>query len=145
MKVHVLSRQPKHTSKFRSWLNVRKEGDEKPFSVNWDDVVDWEVLPEPEQLVLFSASEEMSQRVIDAKEKEVENLRDNDVFESVEYRSQSLISCKWVFTEKIKNGEKVVKARLVARGFEERMSNARTDSPTCSRQSLRMHSLRLLQ
>ena len=32
----------------------------------------------------------------------------------------------------------MVKSRLVARGFEEKSNNARTDSPTCSRQSLRM-------
>ena len=38
----------------------------------------------------------------------------------------------------MKDDAKIVKARLVARGFEEKTNTARTDSPTCSRQSLRM-------
>ena len=48
------------------------------------------------------------------------------------------VSCKWVFTEKFVNERKVLKARLVARGFEEDSSNLHTDSPTCSRQSMRL-------
>ena len=40
--------------------------------------------------------------------------------------------------EKIENGINVVKACLVARGFEGRKANQKTDSPTCRRQLLRM-------
>ena len=43
-----------------------------------------------------------------------------------------------MFTEKFVNERKVVKARLVARGFEEDSSNLCTDSPTCSRLSMRL-------
>ena len=47
--------------------------------------------------------------------------------------------CKLVITEKKKkDGSKMLKARLVAWGFEERCMNERTDSPICSRQALRM-------
>ena len=89
-------------------------------------------------MVLLTVDEELSQEVIDAKEKEVVNLIDNDVFEEVKDVGQSCISCKWVITSKEKDDGRIMKARLVARGFEERMNTARTDSPTCSRQSLRM-------
>ena len=45
----------------------------------------------------------------------------------------------WVFTEKQKeNGSKLLKARLVAWGFEEKSMNERTESPRCSRQALTM-------
>ena len=36
------------------------------------------------------------------------------------------------------DGSKRVKARLVARGFEERLADNKIDSPTCSRQGLRL-------
>ena len=59
----------------------------------------------------------MRQEVVDAKEKEVVNLIENDVFEEVKDIGQSCVSCKWVITSKVKNDVEVVKARLVARGF----------------------------
>ena len=50
---------------------------------------------------------------------------------------QYRVSSKWVITEKVKDGKEIIKARLVARGFEENLQDRRTDSPTCSRQALR--------
>ena len=132
----ILSKQPKRGGKYGNWMNIHIIGDEKPSSVNWDEIVAWKQLPDQEKIILLTADEEMSQVVVDAKEREIQNLRDNDVFETVEECGQPFVTCKWVITEKMKNGEKVVKARLVARGFEENIHNARTDSPTCSRQSL---------
>ena len=41
---------------------------------------------------------------------------------------ESVISCTWVITEKFKEQLRVVKARLVARGFEEDSRQFRTDS-----------------
>ena len=61
------------------------------------------------------------------------------MFNWVEDHRQDSVSCKCVFTEKLKeNGSKMLKARLVAQGFEEKSMNERTDSPTHSRQVLRM-------
>lgn len=114
-------------------------GAERPCSINWDDVTEWrEVKKTEEQVMFLTGDDELRQEVVDAKEKEVVNLIENDVFEEVKDIGQSCVSCKWVITSKVKNDVEVVKARLVARGFEERSNTARTDSPTCSRQSLRM-------
>ena len=137
VKARVLSQQPECTSKYGNWLNVQLDGQKKPSSINWDVVTAWQELPEPEQVIFLTASEEMSQGAVDAKEREIGNL-ENGVFEVVEQRNQRLISCKWIFTEYTRDNKKVIKARLVARGFEENIKNVRTDSPTCSRQSLRM-------
>ena len=135
----VLSMQPKRNSKNGNWLNVHVLGDDSPSSINWDDVSDWKEIAETEEEVtLLTMDEEFSQEVIDAKEKEIMNLTENDVFEEVDDAGQTCISCRWVITSKEKDGGKVVKARLVARGFEEKSNDARTDSPTRSRQSLRI-------
>ena len=76
---------------------------------------------------------------MDAKVKEIKNLTERNVFECVEDHGQSTVSTRWVFHRKVRqNGEEYLKARLVARGFEENLQDTRTDSPTCSRQSLRM-------
>ena len=72
------------------------------------------------------------------REKELTNLRENYVFQVVPNNGQLTVSSRWVITEKMKNGTRTVKARLVARGFEENSSNLQVDSPTCAKESLRL-------
>lgn len=78
-----------------------------------------------------------SDPVHEAKLKEFDSWKENDVFEEVEDCGQSVISVRWVVTEKVKEGNTITKARLVVRGFEEELLD-RTDSPTCSKDSMRM-------
>ena len=89
-------------------------------------------------MVLLTTEQEKLKEVLDAKKKEIENMTSNDVYECVPYTGQKTVSTKWVITEKIKNAKKIVKARLVAKGFEEDSRNLKTDSPTCSRESMRL-------
>ena len=79
-----------------------------------------------------------SDDIFAAKLAEMENWKKNDVFEKVQDFGQPTISVRWVITEKMKEGSPVIKARLVARGFEEDLSGSPTDSPTCSRDALRI-------
>ena len=72
-----------------------------------------------------------------AKVAEMESWNKNRVYEEVEDSGQNCVSVRWVVTPKVINGELKVKARLVARGFEE-VCNFRTDSPTCMRESIRI-------
>ena len=137
-KATILSKQPKRGGSNSDWLNVHVDGQDKPSSVNWKHVLQWKMLPAPEKVVLLTASDELTQEVLDAKAKELKNLVDNDVYEAVPDRGQRRVSTKWVMTEKFKENIRLVKARLVARGFEENLKNTRTDSPTCSRQALRL-------
>ena len=46
-----------------------------------------------------------------------------NVYEEVDYRDQKLISTRWVLSEKMKDGETITKARLVAGGFEEQKND----------------------
>ena len=76
--------------------------------------------------------------MVDAKEKEINNLIETDVFGSVQNENQPITSSHLIITEKFKYGKKVGKARLVACGFEEDSSNFMKDSPTCSCECLRL-------
>ena len=58
------------------------------------------------------------------------------IYTEVEDTGQPAITTRWVLTEKSVEGVRVVKARLVVRGYEEKASNIRTDSPTVCRESL---------
>ena len=74
-----------------------------------------------------------------AKEKELKNWRDNDVYCDVEDEGQNKVSCRWVIETKKIDGLDITKARLVARGFEDdEAKGRRKDSPTCSKESLRI-------
>ena len=118
VRAKVLSVQPKRKGKNRNRVNIHVNGAERPCSINWDDVTEWREVKETEEQVMFlTGDDELRQEVVDAKEKEVVNLIENDVFEEVKDIGQSCVSCKWVITSKVKNDVEVVKARLVARGF----------------------------
>ena len=132
----------KKTGKYYDWLNV-KYNDGTFDCIHWKTVDTWKKLPNPVNVVYLSTEEELSQKVVNAKAKEIQNLKDNKVFKVVPYTGQKTISSRWVITEKLKDENKgmEIKARLVARGFEENTTNLRKDSPTCSREGLRMINL----
>ena len=72
-----------------------------------------------------------------AKDKELESWRLQQVYHEVPNDGQQALSTTWVVTPKIIDGKYSVKARLCARGFEEEQF-FRTDSPTCSREGIRI-------
>ena len=51
--------------------------------INWKDIVWWREVGETEQILTLTAIKEQGEDVIAAKEKEIQNLIDNDVFEWV--------------------------------------------------------------
>ena len=82
-------------------------------------------------------SDETSDEIIQAKLRELNSWKAQGVFTEEENNGQNCMSLRWVVTPKIIDGKPSVKARLVARGFEE-VQNFRTDSPTCSKEGLRI-------
>ena len=138
-KAKVLSTQPKKIGKWKDWVNVQVVGKNESSSVNWKDVLWWREARKAENVLVLTPIDHYSQEIVDAKEKEYQNLLEHDVFEVVDDEGQSTISTKWIFHDKTDDkGDKLVKGRLVARGFEERLVDKKIDSPTCSRQSLRL-------
>ena len=77
--------------------------------------------------------------VIEAKEKEIENLETYETFEEVDDIGQETIGSRWIVTEKEKHdGQKQnYKARLVAKGFQER-EQLQSDSPTAAKDSFKL-------
>ena len=128
----VLSRAGKVGGLYSNCFNIKLDNGD----IDWVDfrrnVDRWESVNERESLLMLGPDE-----VFEAKLKEWKNWQQNGVYTEVEDIGQDLISVRWVLTEKVIDGVKVIKARLVARGFEE-YSTIQSDSPTCSKDALRM-------
>ena len=138
-KTHM--RQPKQSGKYNNWVNVTDTDKNEDLCINWDTVVAWEPTEDPTNVqsdVFVAVDSGRANEIGMAKEKELANLRENDVFQVVPNSGQLTVSSRWVITEKMKNGNRTIKARLVARGFEENSSNLQVDSPTCAKESLRL-------
>ena len=74
--------------------------------------------------------------MIQAKQVELQNWKDMEVYEEIKDQGQKVISTRWVITEKICEGQKGAKACLVARGFEDE-DQIPSDSPTAAKSTLR--------
>ena len=79
---------------------------------------------------------ENSQEVLDGKERELNSLKDSNVFNSPEdHGLDSVIK----FSQKSKeNGRKTLKPWWIAQGFKEKCMNERADFLACNCQALRM-------
>ena len=100
----VLSRQPKQSGQYCDWLNVHVDGQDEPICVNWDHVNAWSELPYPEQALILTKDQEVSQEVVDAKKLEFDKMIKNNVFEVVPFTDQITVSSRWLLTEKFKHG-----------------------------------------
>ena len=133
-KALVISQAGKVSGKNKNWFNVKHLDDDTMKSVNFEAIPGWENLNEEVLLCKGGTFE-----VAEAKLKELQNWRINKVYDEVDDEKQSSISVRWVLTEKMIEGKTQVKARLVARGFEDAgRDNVRKDSPTCGRENLRL-------
>ena len=126
----VISRAGKRTGKYGNYLNVLDENTKQMECLDWEKVNEWKSIPAEEVLIADTNMDEM----LVAKSDEIEKWKEYQVFEEVEDCGQNTISTRWVCTNK--DGK--LKARLVARGFEEHDLHDRVDSPTCAKNNLRM-------
>ena len=110
------------------WFNVKDVHTKAMKSINFEAVPDWEKITTE---AVFNV--ESSVELIKAQQLELDRWKQYNVFNEVSDNGQEVISTRWVFTQKSQDGETKVKARLVARGFEEDTADIRTDSPTISK------------
>ena len=131
-------KQPCKTSKYSNLINVRRVDQDEDSSINWGQVQRWREKKVESVLIALHDYQDGDERIIEVMEMELKNLAENDVYEWVEDCEQKAVTCKWVITGKEKTGgTSSVKGRLAACGFEESLTK-RTESPACSKQSLRM-------
>ena len=80
-------------------------------------------------------SEHWRPEVKEAKDTEISNLLDYDIFEEVKDVGQQTIGSRWVDTSKEKHDgqKKNTKARRIARGFQETLK-PQSDNPTVSKE-----------
>ena len=131
----VVSRAGKAGGLYGACYNIQRDTGE----IDWIDlarqVEKWRPVQEQQEILIAA---ECSPTILAAKELELASWKKNQVFVEVPDEGQDYISVRWVVTEKMKDDVPVIKARLVARGYEEDLQEQRTDSPTCSKESLRL-------
>ncbi len=160
IKMKVLSHAGKASGKNKNIMNVSKNSD-KPFWLDFEkSVSEWKIFeeqiendfqgfdevndenePESENnLVYVTLPAGVSEEEVEiAKKKELQSWLTNKVYSKVPDLGQSKISTRWIYTKKETENGSIVKARLVARGFQERSEEfIRTDSPTCSKEGFRI-------
>ena len=129
----VISRAGKATGINQYWLNVKNLQNGIMKSVDFEQITEWTKIQEE---VLFSADN--SPEVLKAQQDGLDKWREYKVYDKVEDLGQEAISTRWVLTEKVIDNSAVVKARLVAHGFEETATNIWTDSPTVCKENIRL-------
>lgn len=139
-KARVLGRAGKTTGKHKNWFNLQhlepdgSDGQKESVDMSCVD----SLTIEPENMdadVLITKDISFDA----AKQEEIKNWHNNDVFEEVENVGQKCVSTRWVCSLKDTPKGIVPKARLVARGFEEVNNHElQKDSPTCASDSLRL-------
>ena len=134
----ITSRAGKATGQYKNWFNVHVEESNIDQSVDlgtieWCKVDQNDTHSYEVNIVLIPRSKHGDKACIEAKEVELKKLQQFDTYEEVDDTGQFRKSTTWILWNK---GEDV-RARLVARGFEED-SDIPTDSPTVSKCVLRI-------
>ena len=141
--VDTISRGGKASAASWHYMNV-KDSDNPPQCISLKKA-EWHLIEEkqnpvetpPEDVFLTCLGQGI--RFEKARNEELEKWKEMETYTETDDTGQvPRVSSRWVYTEKLKGGEVIAKARLVARGFEEVDPQIKTDSPTCQKESLRL-------
>ena len=147
----IISSAGKKSGPLRNWYNIQYDFPEDmkgtKCSMNFETVKDLTQIDGDIQECRSSNSVLNTEEILEfnhdafyaAKISELESWKQNSVFKVVPDTGQKCINVRWVCTMKEHdNGTVKPKARLVARGFEENSADIANDSPTCSKDALRI-------
>lgn len=112
---------------------TNRESDDMIFYMDTMDTADSSVYA-----IELGVKEHKRPDVVSAKQKQLQDLVTFSTYEEIEDKGQTVIGSRWVITEKqVHDSQKVkVKARLVIRGFQEKVQ-PQADSPTAHKDSLK--------
>ena len=144
-KVKIVSRAGKAGKKYDTWWNtVNLESGQKQVE-NFGDIAVMKKIEESgevseEEVFIMTIPRHLhnERRCQDAKQKELQAWDEFEVYEEVENEGQVKLGTNWVLTEKLKEGERAVKARLTVRGDQEDASCVRKDSPTVRKGNIKI-------
>ena len=134
-KWEILGLAGKRSSK--KWSDSYNVKNLRTGEVEWIDLRDFdevEKINDDEEILLCFEDKDIA----DAKRKEIESWKNNQVYIEEDDRGEKSISTRWIITEKYKEGKKICKARLIARGFEEQEEDNKKDAPTCAAETLKI-------
>ena len=137
----VLRKAGKATGKYPTWYNFKLDNG-KEFSAdikqreirklsNEEAMTTWvtnEVLA-----VMVPRADRNSEQCMEAKQQELQKLKEFNTYKVVEDQNQDRITTTWVLTEKADT----IRARLTCKGFQEE-DDFPTDSPTIQKSSIRL-------
>ena len=94
------------------------------------------------ETVFFNSKEgDNEEKIREAKEKELESWKENEVYEEVhEVKGKRIMNTRWIISEKDKEWGKIWKARLVVKGYMENdaLEREECEAPTFSIEGLKV-------
>ena len=133
--LQIISRAGKATGKYKHCYNVKDLENGDLMSVDFETITEWNYANREEVLITYNTSNNTD--LDKAKIDELNKWKSNYVYDQVKNEGQEYINLRWVTSSKCVEGTEIVKARLVAKGFQENL-DIFTDSPTCSKEGLRI-------
>lgn len=137
----ILCRGGKRTGQNKNWFNIKDSTTDEVIGLNLDTVAEWQKVKftaegnkeqEEVNIVMVPREKHEEEACVQAKLDELQKLKAFSTYESVPNKGQTTISTRWVLSRK---GDEV-KARLVARGFEDQ-EIMRKDAPTVGKSMMR--------
>lgn len=145
----VQKRGGKQTGKYRNWWNVKDKdtGEEKCINTEECEAIERIVSDESASqdkieetlVVVIPRHLHNEEECIRAKERELLNWENFEVFEEVPDEGQRTLNTNWVLTKKMVGNKEGIKARLCVRGdTEENVDEIRRDSPTVNKINIKL-------
>ena len=137
-KAQIVKRAGKVSGKYSDWYNIKNVNDDPISSIDWKSVNKWKQYSQEQALINSSVNNFSEFDITNAKLDELNKWKTHKVYDAVDNCNENFIDLRWAFSEKYINGELNVEAWLVGKGFQEDNSDILSDSPTCSKESMRL-------